>query len=214
MARQIIFQDTNSIVVNKPAGIPSVGPRSAEAAIRDKFPEIQPVHRLDNDTSGCLIFARSDYVRASLEQQFRERRIEKIYHAIVIGQFPDGCTRVDKPVQGLDARTDFLLLRRANIASYIEAHPRTGRTHQIRAHLKAIGFPIAGDRVYATREVADELLRSLPRHMLHAIRISWHDPTTGSIKTACAPLPSDFLEALKKLQLATHSPHRHKQAYA
>jgi RluA family pseudouridine synthase len=206
VAPRILYADSCAIVVNKPAGIPSVGPDSAESALRASHPEIQPVHRLDRDTSGCLLFARSDFARASLEKQFEERRIEKIYKAIVIGAFPERLTRVEKPIEGLTARTDFRLMRRTAVASLIEARPKTGRTHQIRVHLQAIGFPLAGDRAYATRGVDDDILRHLPRQMLHAWRVAWRDPMTGDIKKVQAALPPDFRDALFSLKLAHPSP--------
>lgn len=201
-APRVLHQDAACIVIDKPAGIASVGPDSAESRLRALHPEIQPVHRLDKDTSGCLLFARSDAAREMLEKQFEERAIEKVYQAITIGPFPDTLTRVEKPVNGLTALTEFRLLRRTPIASHIEARPRTGRTHQIRAHLQAAGYPLAGDRTYATRPVKDDVLRQLPRQMLHAWRLSWRDPQTREPRRAQASPPDDFLEALVALKLA------------
>lgn len=202
VALRVIHQDESCLVIDKPPGMASVGPDSAESRLRDRHPEIQPVHRLDKDTSGCLLFARSDAARANLEKQFEERAIEKVYQAITIGPFPDTLTRVEKPVDGLTALTEFRLLRRTPIASHIEARPRTGRTHQIRAHLQAAGYPLAGDRAYATRAVNEEMLRQLPRQMLHAWRINWRDPKSGEPRRAQATPPDDFREALVALKLA------------
>ncbi len=201
-ALRILYEDPSCIVVDKPAGLDSVGPDSAESRLRALRPEIQPVHRLDRDTSGCLIFARSDAARTSLEKQFEERSVEKVYQAIAAGPFPDTLKRVEKPVDGLTALTEFRLLRRTAVASLIEARPHTGRTHQIRAHLQAAGHPLAGDRAYATRAVKEDVLRHLPRHMLHAWRMSWRDPATGEHRKAQAALPADFREALVALKLA------------
>lgn len=197
-----IHQDESCFVIDKPAGIASVGPDSAESRLRARHPEIQPVHRLDRDTSGCLLFARTEIARRSLEKQFEERVIEKVYQAIVIGPFPDTLTRIEKPVDGLTALTEFRLLRRNPIAAHIEARPRTGRTHQIRAHLQAAGYPLAGDRAYATRAVREDILRHLPRQMLHAWRLTWRDPLTGEHRRAQATLPKDFRDALVALKLA------------
>lgn len=199
---RVIYQDDSCIVVDKPAGIASVGPDSAESRLRESHPEIQPVHRLDKDTSGCLLFARSDAARTNIEKQFEERMVEKVYQAITIGPFPDTLTRMEKPVDGLSALTEFRLLRRTPIASHLEARPRTGRTHQIRAHLQAAGYPLAGDRAYATRAVNEEILRQLPRQMLHAWRLNWRDPQSGEPRRAQATPPEDFREALVALKLA------------
>ncbi|HMP77432.1 MAG TPA: RluA family pseudouridine synthase [Kiritimatiellia bacterium] len=202
-ALRVIHEDAACIVVDKPAGLPTNGPVSAETQLRARFPEILPVHRLDRDTSGCLLFARSSEAQANLEKQFEDRTVDKLYQAIAIGLFPLTLTRMERPVGGLTALTEFKLLRRNPVASHIEAHPRTGRTHQIRVHLQAAGFPLAGDRAYATRAVKEDILREMPRQMLHAWRLVWRDPLTGDMRRAQATPPNDFRDALVALKLVS-----------
>ena len=199
---RIVHEDAACIVVDKPAGLDSTGPDSAEARVRARFPEMEPVHRIDRETSGCLMFARSGAARTELERQFEAREVEKTYQAIVIGPFPPTLTRMERPVGGLTALTELRLLKRTPDAAHIEVRPKTGRTHQIRLHLQAAGYPLAGDRAYATRTVKDERIRHLPRQMLHAWRIAWRDPATGEPRRAQAGLPEDFRAALELLRLA------------
>ncbi len=201
-ALRILHEDGACVVVDKPAGMPSTGPDSAESRLRSRDPGIRPVHRLDRDTSGCLLFARTEAARAALESQFEAREIDKVYQAIVIGPFPPTLARIERPLEGLSALTECRLLRRNADAAYIEARPRTGRTHQVRLHLQAAGYPLAGDRAYATRAIHDERLRQLSRQMLHAWRIAWRDPASGEPRRAQAALPPDFRDALALMRLA------------
>ncbi len=199
---RVLLEEDDYLVVDKPAGILSTGADSVEERLRSIHPEILTVHRLDRDTTGCLLFARTPEMQAALEKEFEERRVEKTYLAIAIGLFPPHLTRVERPIGGLTALTEFKVLRRNPTASYIEAKPRTGRTHQIRAHLQYAGFPLAGDRAYLSRAVEDDWLRHAPRQMLHAWRLNWKHPVTGAIKRVQAPLPQDFRHALVALRLA------------
>lgn len=199
---RIIYTDPQIFVVDKPAGQLSTGSDSVESRLRAIHPEILPVHRLDRETSGCLMFARTPESQAAMEKEFEERRVEKVYQAIVIGLFPPTLSRMENPVGGLTALTEFKLLRRNPVASHVEARPRTGRTHQIRVHLQQAGFPLAGDRTYSTRSVHDDLIRHLPRQMLHAWRLTWNDPVSGERKKAQATPPSDFRDTLVALRLA------------
>jgi RluA family pseudouridine synthase len=199
---RLLYSDARCLVVDKPAGLVSLGPESAESRIKQQHPEILPVHRLDRDTSGCLLFARTPEAQAAFEAQFSERTIEKVYQAIAMGPFPHTLKEMDRPVEGQTAHTEFRLLRRTPQAAHIEARPHTGRTHQIRVHLQAAGFPLAGDRTYATRKVKDDTLRHIPRQMLHAWRLSWRDPDTGAQRRVQATPPEDFRAALIELGLA------------
>lgn len=199
---RVIYEDSLIFVVDKPAGLLSTGPDSVESRLRAMHPEILPVHRLDRETSGCLMFARTPESQATMEKEFEGRRVEKVYQAIAIGLFPPTLTKLERPVGGLTALTEFRIVRRNPVASHIEARPRTGRTHQIRVHLQQAGFPLAGDRMHSTRAVKDELIRQLPRQMLHAWRLSWNDPVSGERKKAQATPPVDFRDTLVALRLA------------
>ncbi len=199
---RILYEDDACFVIDKPAGLLSTGDNSAEELLRELHPEILPVHRLDRDTTGCLMFARTPEMQAALEKEFEERRVDKTYLAIAIGLFPTHLTRIERPIGGLTALTEFKVLRRNAAASYIEAKPRTGRTHQIRAHLQFAGFPLAGDRAYLSRAVEDDWLRHAPRQMLHAWRLNWRHPVSAEFKKVQAAPPPDFRDALIALRLA------------
>lgn len=205
---RVIYEDSLIFVVDKPAGLLSTGPNSVESRLRAMHPEVLPVHRLDRETSGCLMFARTPESQATMEKEFEGRRVEKVYQAIVIGLFPPTLSCVERPVGGLTALTEFRIVRRNPVASHIEARPRTGRTHQIRVHLQQAGFPLAGDRAYSTRAVKEDLIRQLPRQMLHAWRLTWSDPVGGERKKAQAAPPSDFRDTLVALRLAPLPPRR------
>ncbi len=198
----ILAEHTDWLVVNKPAGCATNGPDSLEQILRKQRqePGLEAVHRLDRDTSGCVLFARHPAARAGLVALFESQRIRKTYLAIVQGGFPAEGQRITAPLEGREAETAFHLLDRSRVASLVEARPKTGRTHQIRLHARALGYPLAGDRVYATGATEDELLRKLPRQMLHAWKLAWMDESGGHVEVA-APWPVDFQEALRRLGL-------------
>lgn len=199
---RIVHEDDYVLVVDKPAGLESTGEKGIEGRLREtSHPEAIAVHRLDRETSGCLLFARSSLARDALVRQFEERTVHKIYRALVLGPFPDDLARIDRPVNGLQAITEFRLLRRNEQASLIEARPLTGRTHQIRIHLQYVGHPLVGDKTYATRAIRDDVLRAAPRQMLHAWRIAWRDPATGRTHRVTIRPPSDFETMASMLKL-------------
>jgi 23S rRNA pseudouridine1911/1915/1917 synthase len=175
------------------------------------------VHRLDKDTSGVMLIARTEKGFDNLKQQFQDRTIQKNYHAFVYGNIRQEMTIIDDPIgrsskdirkwtshrdargQMRDAMTLVRVLNRGNykgeIFTYIEAEPKTGRTHQIRVHLKAIEKPIVCDSLYAPNR---ECLLDFGRLALHACEISFFD-TEGERITLIADFPEDFQNALKYL---------------
>lgn len=199
----VLFEDEHCLVVDKPPGLTSAGPGSVEEQLRRRHgSEATAVHRLDRDTSGCNLFARSAAARERLVALFGGHDLQKVYRAIALGRVPEDLHLLRSAVDNLEAVTRIRLLRAGAAASYLEAMPETGRTHQIRIHLQKAGHPLAGDRVYATREVDADVLRALPRQMLHAWRLRWVHPFTGATIGVEAPLPADFREALRALRLA------------
>jgi len=198
----ILYADEHVLVADKPVGLTSVGPGGLEEMVgRGPAPGALAVHRLDRDTSGCNIFARTEDGRARFVQLFEEHQVEKTYRAIAVGRISESRQRVEEPVDNLEAVTHLRILKAMDKATYLEARPETGRTHQIRVHLKAIGHPLAGDRVYLTRELENDALRHMPRQMLHAWQLKWTCPWTGQALKVEAPLPRDFREALRALRL-------------
>jgi len=177
------------------------------------------VHRLDLETSGCLVVAKNDESHRGLQEQFAARTVEKIYHAILCGdlQPPVGEVRaaiarhpshrkrmaVTTPGKGRAAWTSYRRLESLRHATYVEAVLHTGRTHQIRVHFQHLGFPLVGDSVYGVKpnaRLAAETGYSAPRQMLHARKLGFHHPRTGAWRDYDAPLPPDFIAALTALR--------------
>lgn len=213
----VLYQDDDVVVVNKAAGVivhagagqhsgtlvnallHHFGTLSTEGG--DERPGI--VHRLDKETSGVLVVARTDAAHRSLSEQFASREVDKIYLAMVQGLPKADSGRVEKPITrdpmhrtkmtcrletGRHALTDWKVLRRFTEHSLLEVKIGTGRTHQIRVHLSSLGHPILGDRVYGAR--GTELLTD--RFFLHAARLAFRSPGTGERITVEAPMPSEL----------------------
>lgn len=198
----ILHDSHDVLVINKPAGITTNGPGGAEELLRRAHGSAWAVHRLDRDTTGCNLFARSPETRDRLVALFGERAVAKTYRVLAVGTVEPRARSIDTPIDGLSAHTELRVIRSNRVASYLEARIETGRTHQIRKHLRDIGHPVAGDRVYLTERLDHPHLRALPRQMLHAHSLRWSDPLTGAVVDVQAPLPPDFAGALHRLGLA------------
>jgi tRNA pseudouridine32 synthase/23S rRNA pseudouridine746 synthase len=198
----IVFADDAILAVNKPAGLLSVPGRGAERAdclierLRTKFPGILLVHRLDLDTSGVIVFALTAQAQAHLGRQFETRRTRKRYQALVTGQLAEPAGTVDLPLTvdwpnrprqmvchetGRPACTNWKRLRPEGAHSRVQLVPVTGRSHQLRVHMLAIGHPIVGDTLYGGAQAA--------RLMLHAERLDLTHPETGQPLRLAAPVP-------------------------
>lgn len=190
----LLYADDQIMVVDKPSGLLSVPGKTVgrrdclELRLRALHPETLLVHRLDCDTSGVMIFARSKAAQGFLGQEFEKRRSEKTYIARVWGRLTPETGRVDLPLAtdwpnrprqqvdhqtGRAAQTDWQVLAYDGDTTRVALFPLTGRSHQLRVHMLALGHPILGDPIYA---VGDAL--QYPRLMLHAERLSLHHPTT------------------------------------
>jgi 23S rRNA pseudouridine1911/1915/1917 synthase len=168
------------------------------------------VHRLDRETSGAMVVARNDRAHEHLAEQFRSRNVRKIYLALVHGKMPRDSGSITLPIsrdprrrtrmtaraaKGRHARTDWRVIARLDRCTLVEAALHTGRTHQIRAHLAAIGHPVVGDTLYgAPRELhaGGRRLPLLERNFLHAARLGFAHPSTGEWVEVRAPLPRDL----------------------
>jgi 23S rRNA pseudouridine1911/1915/1917 synthase len=217
---EVLFEDDDLIVINKPAGLvvhPGAGHRehtlvnallnhcTTLSGIGGKErPGI--VHRLDKETSGCLVAAKNDLAHQALSKQFAERTVEKMYLALVAGKLRKVTGVIDEkigrhPVHrqrmtatasgGRPAKTAYRVVRSSECASLVECRLYSGRTHQIRVHLHHLGHPVLGDKLYASR-----LARDFPRQMLHAWKLGFQHPRTQEWKSFEAPLPDDFNDAL------------------
>jgi 23S rRNA pseudouridine1911/1915/1917 synthase len=168
------------------------------------------VHRLDRDTSGLLIVARSEQAHRRLQEALRERLIEREYVALVEGRPPSRTGTIEAPIgrhprirtrmavgggRAREARTHFTLERSFGQVSLLHLRLDTGRTHQIRVHLQAIGYPVCGDPEYGTAGAL-----GLERQFLHAMRLAFPHPITGAPVEVQSPLPSDLREALTRVE--------------
>ena len=202
----VLWQDDAVVVVDKPAGcLSNEGPDSVEARLRKQLgrPELVAVHRLDRDTSGCLLLADGPEIEAALIAQFRGREVDKLYRVLVVGVFPAGVTLMDDPVDGRPARSRARCLAAGERASELEVRIETGRTHQIRKHLWARRFPVAGDKQYGGAQELPPDFRHVPRQMLHAAELTLAHPLTGAPVKATAPLPADYRLWRRKLGLGS-----------
>ena len=231
---EALFEDTEMLVLNKPAGLLVVPDRWDKAKdnivdlLRPKYTYIANVHRLDKETSGVLILAKTPESLSTLTGMFRSREVEKNYVALIRSALPESPMLVEEPIaddprhpglsmiskSGKPAETVFETQERFRHFSFIRAKPHTGRMHQIRVHLKAIGCPIVADQNYgnglplllshikkkykAKSEGEEKPL--LNRLGLHAEVIRFIDPPTGKTVEWVAPLPKDMALALKYLR--------------
>ena len=201
---RILRETPHWLVADKPAGILANGSRSLETLLRERLalPALRAVHRLDRDTSGCLLFAKDAATRDALVAQFEENRIGKGYHVLVAGIPPEASFTIRQSLDRLPAVSHFRILSartRSPRCAHLAVRIETGRTHQIRRHLRNAGFPVLGDRLYYSLAAAP--FRGIPRQMLHAVRLRFADPATGETIRCDSPLPPDFRAILRRLGL-------------
>jgi len=202
-APSLLYDDQDLCVANKPSGILTDGPGSLEAQLRESLgiPELCAVHRLDRDTTGCVVFAKRPAIKDALIQLFKERRVTKVYHAIALGSVRDDIREIKMPIDGEPAITHLTRLSGDRLATHLKLKIDTGRTHQIRKHLAAIGHPVLGDKQYATARLPSPVLRSVARQMLHAESVAFVHPVTGQDLRVKAVMPPDFMACLRRLKL-------------
>jgi len=230
----ILFEDKSLLVVNKPAGLvvhPAAGHEEhtlvnallhhCKGSLSGIGGVARPgiVHRLDKETSGCLVVAKNDETHIALAEQFSNREVKKIYHALVCGEPARDSGEIRAAIarhpthrkrmavrddsDGRAAHTSYRILERLYAATLMEAQIHTGRTHQIRVHFQFIGHPLVGDDTYGAKQNArvKELTNyAAPRVMLHAKNLSFIHPRTKKPMNFEAPLPADFKQALKLLR--------------
>lgn len=210
---KILYADSDILVIDKPSGITS-DDKCLQEYLQKEFGAIILLHRLDKETSGVLLFARNEAAARAVENQFKQRTIEKRYLALVDGipKMQAGC--IDNFLgklkiyegqtiwgevtsqEGLKAVTYWNVLKAANMHALLQCYPKTGRTHQIRIHLSSIGHPILGDHQYGRNIISSY---KPPRILLHASELSFMHPTKHERVTMSAFLPDDFSKAVKEI---------------
>ena len=196
---RILWREGDYLVADKPAGILSCDdPKSAEAVLREQLelPTLEAVHRLDRETSGCLLFAANHAAKEAAVEVFKARRVSKVYHAIAAGEFKYAHTRIDDPLDGEMAVSHVNREAVGDGASFLRVAIETGRTNQIRRHLASVRAPILGDRVFGLKTARDPRLMQVPRLMLHASSLSLKNPAKGGEISVHSPLPADFRKTL------------------
>jgi 23S rRNA pseudouridine1911/1915/1917 synthase len=222
----IVFENDDLLVVNKPAGMvvhPSAGHDSGTLvhAVLGYVPDIEGiggeerpgvVHRLDKETSGLILLAKNDRAHRWLQDQFRTRKVEKTYLALVDGAPPTPSGRVEAPIgrdpshrkkmaimppeKGREAVSEYVTLESFREHTLLEFHPHTGRTHQIRLHCMFLGCPIVGDKIYGRRKPSVDI----DRHFLHAAKLKIILPGEKQAQAFEVPLPNDLQEILDSLR--------------
>lgn len=230
----IIYSDEDLVVVNKKAGVLSIpdGYAQGRENLRDiltvQFKEIFVVHRIDAETSGVMVFAKNEAAHRALSMQFERHEVLKVYHALLEGRLSASAGSIDFSIaahpskhgvmqvnneEGKESLTEYSVLQQFKNYTYVEARPKTGRTHQIRVHFAALGFPLAVDHLYGSGRAL--LLSAIKKNFkakegeterpllarlgLHASSIEFKHPSTGEEVKFEAKLPKDLAAAVKQL---------------
>lgn len=222
LEHSIVYEDEGLLVIDKPAGLAvhggsgvSLGLIESLRATRPDHSFLELVHRLDRETSGCLLVAKKRSALRHLQDEMRSGRVEKVYQALVCGRWPKGMKLVNVPlrknelksgerivkvdVEGKPSVTHFAVLQRFDRHTLMEATLETGRTHQIRVHSQFVDCPLAGDDKYGNDECNQQLKElGLKRMFLHAARLEFTAPSGKRIRVE-APLPEELAAVLEKL---------------
>ena len=198
---RVLWQNGNYLVCDKPAGLVTCDdPKSVETILRaqENVPTLEAVHRLDRDTTGCLMFAKNHAALLAAIEVFKTHKVSKVYHAVAVGSFKFAHQVVDTPIDGQPAVSRITREAASADASFLRVRIETGRTNQIRKHLSSIRSPIVGDRVFGLKNARDPRLMQVPRQMLHASTLTLPDPLDPHAEIAVhSPLPADFRAALR-----------------
>ena len=233
MPIEILHEDDSLLVLNKPPGLvvhPAAGHQEhtlVNALLHHCAGKLSGiggvarpgiVHRLDKDTSGCLVVAKTDAAHLGLSTQFAGREVNKIYQAILCGELPREAGEIHAAIarhpthrkrmavtdgDGRDAHTSYQVVERLRASTLVQAVIHTGRTHQIRVHFQHLGYPLLGDDTYGNRQnirLREVTGYTAERQMLHAFQLSFQHPVLGKKMKFDAPLPPDFTAALDALR--------------
>jgi 23S rRNA pseudouridine1911/1915/1917 synthase len=215
----ILYEDDHLIVINKPVGLLVHPSRSEKSGTltnglayhfwQTTGSAIRPglVHRLDRNTSGVIVIAKTPRAHRTLSKHFRERRVKKFYLALVCGAVEQDQGEIEAPIgydpkvwphwrvmsDGRPAMTHFKVRRRLSTHTLLELEPLTGRTHQLRIHCNLIGHPIIGDPIYSSKVDPLAAMHKLKHHLLHASRLLFRHPATNTEMDFAAPMPQTML---------------------
>ncbi len=220
----IAYEDDDLLVIDKPAGLtvhPAPGHYSHTLVnailsylpgLPDSGELLRPgiVHRLDKDTSGLIVVAKNSTAQANLISQFKSHTVVKAYLVLVRGHLTPDSGLIEAPIgrdprnrkrmavvaEGREARTYYQVISYTDNHTLLEVRPETGRTHQIRVHLSAIGYPVVGDSTYGVKSAR------LSRQFIHASRLGFHLPSSGKYAEFTSELPPDLVQALKDIEAA------------
>lgn len=202
---RILVEDEDFLVADKPSGVLSEGSdASVEALLRlqTSNPMLRAVHRLDRDTTGCLLFAKDDTAFEAAVEVFRVHHLRKTYRAIVQERWDASSSTLALPLEEERALTHVTCVRANDRASHLLVRIETGRTHQIRRHLAMARHPVVGDRQYGPKSVEDPLLQAVRRPMLHAAELLLQHPLHPEKDLrAFSAIPQDFQTWLKRLKI-------------
>jgi 23S rRNA pseudouridine955/2504/2580 synthase len=233
LEQDILYEDDAIIVLNKPSGFAVHGGSGINAGVIEGLRELRPqakflelAHRLDKETSGCLIIAKKRSALNALHEMFRGDGMQKTYLALLAGRWERKKLVVNQPLlkniahggerivvvskAGKESETLFRRMEQFKNCTLVEASPKTGRTHQIRVHAAWLGHPIIGDERYGDENINHAFKkRGYTRLFLHALRLKFSHPLTGEVLNMQAPLPKTLTELLdyeRKVSFVTHSP--------
>ena len=217
----ILFENTDYIIINKPSGIAVHGGSGVNSGLIERLRQLRPqvkklelAHRLDKETSGCMIIAKKYSILTYFHEILKKREIQKIYHALVHGNWSNKIKHIDLPLkrhllphgerivrvdktEGKESLTNVKILQKFEQYTLVEATPRTGRTHQIRVHLAAYHCPIVCDKKYGLADKDQALIKKgFKRLFLHAASLSFKDPKTGEDVFFEAPYDQDCSKIL------------------
>ncbi len=225
LLNNVIYEKAGLLIINKPSGLAVHGGSGIKLGLIEAVRQIKPqwqgaelAHRIDRETSGCLVIATEVETLRQMHQQFKSKQVQKTYQALVYGSWPETVQLVDAPLmreqlesgerlvrihpEGKEALTRFRVLEKFKLATLIEACPETGRTHQIRVHCQHVGCPILGDIRYANRSILREYpsLKSVKSLCLHAAELRFKSPENGETVEVRASLGMNLTNALGRLR--------------
>ncbi|MFA5336491.1 MAG: RluA family pseudouridine synthase [Candidatus Omnitrophota bacterium] len=198
----IVYEDDRVMVVEKPAGmLVTPAPGSNHNTLTDQLnkgrvgPAVHPCHRIDMDTSGLILYAKGKGTQEALMEDFKQRRVKKSYIAFVNGRIGNREGAIELPIEGKRAVTKYRLTEQRKDFAVLDVEPVTGRTNQIRIHLKAAGHPLVGERKFA---FAKDFKLKFRRAALHSHRIEFPHPGTGEMMSFVSPMPDDMKRFLEE----------------